>query len=487
MPARPNVLIICTDQHRYDVISTHAGSTALTPNLQRLADQGAVFDRCYSPSPVCAPTRASMLTGMYPSTHGLWANGVTLPDNASLVSRELASAGYRTGLIGKLHLSAAFQGRTEDRVDDGFAVYEWAHDPFHGSPENAYHRWLAKEHPQLWEGATGDVVTPEMENFTHADTAFDAMPTEAHYSTWVTEAAIEFLDEQPRDEPFFLIANYFDPHHPFVAPQEYLDRYPPGSVPPPVGGPNELTTKPPFQTESSEISYAGHGPAFVDFDDAGIDHIRRTYYAMVSLVDDCVGRLLDDLEARGLTDDTLVIFTSDHGEMLGDHAMLLKGPMMYDVAVRVPMIVRWPLNVPAGTHVDGLVGVHDVARTVRKATGLIPSPRDQGLDLVGVARGVQPARSWALAQYRDAGYPNEPEVHSTMLRSGNHKIVVWHGEPATARKRAGELYDLATDPDELTNLWDDAAHLATKAALLAELADVTASIEDRSAPRPLPW
>ena len=487
MSSRPNILIICTDQHRFDVMSTHPGSPALTPNLQRLADQGAAFDNCYSPSPVCAPTRASMLTGMYPSAHGLWANGVTLPDDASLVSSETSSAGYRTGLVGKLHLSAAFQGRTEDRVDDGFQVFEWAHDPFHGSPHNAYHRWLAKEHPEHWKAAAGDVVTPETEGFTHADTAFDAMPTEAHYSTWVTAQAMRFLDDQPDEQPFFLVANYFDPHHPFVAPQEYLDRYPPGSVPGPVGGTHELATKPPFQRESSEFSYAGHGPAFLDFDEDGIDLIRRTYFAMVSLVDDCVGRLLDSLEARDLASDTLVIFTSDHGEMLGDHAMLLKGPMMYDVAVRVPMILRWPGVVPAGTRVEGLVGVHDVARTVRVATGVGPSPRDQGLDLVAVARGERPARRWALSQYRDAGYPNKPEVHSTMLRSDDHKIIVWHGDPASARNRAGELYDLAADPDELVNLWDQPEHVATKAALLAELADVNVAIENRSAPRPLPW
>ncbi|MQA78781.1 MAG: sulfatase-like hydrolase/transferase [Streptosporangiales bacterium] len=487
MPRRPNVLIICTDQHRYDVISTHPGSVARTPSLQRLADEGAVFDGCYSPSPVCSPARASMLTGEYPSAHGLWANGVTMPERTDMISRELATDGYRTGLIGKLHLSAAYQGLTEQRVDDGFQVFRWAHDPFHGSPENAYHQWLAERFPGLWAAAVGDVVTPDLEGFTHANTAFDEMPTEAHYSTWVTEEVLQFLDGQPEDQPFFLVANYFDPHHPFAAPPEYLEMYPPGSVPGPVGGPDELAAKPPFQTESSHTSYAGHGPAFADFDPAGIDEIRRTYHAMVTLVDDCVGRVLDHLDERDLARDTLVIFTSDHGEMLGDHAMLLKGPMMYDVAVRVPMVVRWPGHVPAGVREPGFVGVHDVARTVRVAADVEPSPRDQGLDLVAVARGDCAARTWALSQYRDSGYANEPEVHTTMLRSGDHKLVVWHGHPTTERERSGELYDLTADPDELVNLWDDPQHLTTRAALLHELADVSVSVEGRSAPRTKPW
>lgn len=487
MTIGPNILIVCTDQHRYDAISTHPGSVALTPHLQRLGDEGAVFEGCYSPSPVCAPTRASMLTGQLPSAHRLWANGVTLPDGAELVPRQLADAGYRTGLVGKLHLAAAYQGTTETRIDDGFEVFRWAHDPFHGSPENAYHQWLARRFPDLWAGAVGEVVTPETVGFAHADTAFDEMPTEAHYSTWVTEEVSDFLDDQPGDRPFFLMANYFDPHHPFVAPQEYLDRYPPGSVPAPVGGPEELRTKPEFQTESSHSSYVGHGPSFTDFDDDGIDLIRRTYYAMVSLVDDCVGRLLADLDRRGLARDTLVIFTSDHGEMLGDHAMLLKGPMMYDTAVRVPMIVRWPGRIPAGSRPAGLVGVHDVACTVRAAAGLEVPRSDQGLDLVAVASGDQGARTWALSQYRDSGYGNTPPVHSTMLRSGGHKIVVWHGAPATARARAGELYDLAADPDELRNLWDDPASLPLRADLLVELADVMVSVEDRSPERVQPW
>lgn len=430
-----------------------------------------------------------MLTGQYPSQHGLWANGVTLPEAAPMVSRELADAGYRCGLVGKLHLAAAFQGKTEQRVDDGFEHFRWAHDPFHGSPDNAYHRWLRERHPKLWERAMGDVVTPDVTNFTHADTAFDAMPTEAHYSTWVAEETEDFIRRAADDDrPFFLVANFFDPHHPFVAPAEYLAAYPPGSVPPPVGGPSELDGKPDMQQEASCSSYVGHGPSFPDFDEQGIDEIRRTYYAMVSLVDDCVGRILATLDSAGLSENTLVIFTSDHGEMLGDHALLLKGPMMYDAAVRVPMMVKWAGQVPEGTRIeDGFVGVHDVAATVRRAAGLATVPMDQGIDLVGVARGTTAPRSYAVSQYRNAGYPYEPEVLTTMLRSGDHKIVVWHGVPATGRDRQGELYDLAKDPAELVNLWDAPDCAALKARLLTELADVMVGMENRTAPRVSPW
>lgn len=481
---RPNVLLICTDQHRYDVISTHPGSTAITPHLAQLAAEGTVFDHCYASNPVCAPTRASMLTGQLPSTHGLWSNGVRLPRPEDLVSHQLAETGYRCGLIGKLHLSAAFQGRTEHRLDDGFETFESAHDPFHGSPENAYHLWLQKKHPELWTVAERDLVHPDDENFKHRDTAFDAMPTEAHYSTWVSEQTTEFI-EAADDRPFFCMANFYDPHHPFVAPQEYLDRYPVGSVPPPVGGIEELTGKPGWQTEASGCSYAGHGPSFTDYSPEEIDTIRRTYYAMVSLVDDSIARILESLRASGTDRDTMVIFTSDHGEMLGDHALLLKGAMMYECAVRVPMIIRWPGHVPAGDRVNDFIGSHDVARTIRCATGLPDHPRDQGIDLVGVAAGDRAARSEAITQYRDSGYPTDPAIHTTMLRTATHKLVVHHSE--SSRPHGGELYDLDRDPDELDNLFGSSGATEIQMELYRRLVDVTFQTEDRSAVREFPW
>lgn len=485
MSEKPNILLICTDQHRYDVIGTYPGSVARTPELVKLGAEGAVFDRCYSPSAICSPARASLLTGRYPSQHGLWANGVSLPSHNVLVTKQLAEDGYRCGLVGKFHLAAAFQGTTEQRLDDGFEVFRWSHDPFHGSPENAYHAWLRQKHPTLWEEAQGQVVTPEKVDFKHANTAFDEMPTEAHYSTWVTEEAEEFV--RSRDHrPFFLMANYFDPHHPFAAPQEYLDQYPPGSVPPPMGGPEELLDKPEIQTRASHSSYVGHGPSYTDFSPEELDEIRRTYYAMVTLVDDCVGRLLALLREEGIERDTLVIFVSDHGEMLGDHGLLLKGPMMYEEAIRVPLIIRWPGHVDAGARVGGFVSSLDVATTIRDATGVTRPPRDQGKDLVAVANGA-PARPYAWAEYRDSGYSYDPPVDTTMFRDEDYKLIVWHGDPDLGTAATGELYDLNNDPHELLNLWDSADYTKVRLRLYEQLADVQKAHEDRGAPRVAPW
>ncbi len=486
MDNRPNILLICTDQQRYDAIGVHPGSPAVTPNLDRLAEEGVVFDHCYAPSPICSPSRASMLTGEYPSSHGLHANGVTLPADRSLVSRELADAGYRCGLVGKLHLAAAFQGTTEKRLDDGFEWFEWAHDPFHGSPENAYHRWLRENHPEEWAAARADVVTPDEENFQHANTRFDEMPTHAHYSTWVTERTCAFLDEQD-ERPYFAVANYFDPHHPFAAPEEYRDRYPAGSIPPPVGGRDELASKPARLTDASDSSYVGHGPSYVDFTAEELDELRRTYYAMVSLVDDGVGRILEAVANRTDRRGTLVIFTSDHGEMLGDHALLLKGPMMYDEAVRVPMIMSWAGHLPEGARSEEFIGLHDLATTFRAVADLPSYERDQGQDLVEVAKGAAKGRAYAWCEYRNAGYPYDPPAHTTMLRTREHKMIVWHGDPDEGREATGELYDLVADPDELVNLWDDPGSAPIRMRLYEQLSDVQVRHEDRHFERVAPW
>ncbi|MGH2354939.1 MAG: sulfatase-like hydrolase/transferase, partial [Chloroflexota bacterium] len=324
----------------------------------------------------------------------------------------------------------------------------------------------------------------------HAAVRFDTMPVEAHYTRWVAEETLSFLrSERDQTKPFFLWANFFDPHHPFVAPQEYLDRYDPATLPRPVGRPGELDSKPPILAEASRASYAGHARGFAEHTGDEIQEIVRAYYAMVSFIDDEVGRILATLDELGRREDTLVVFTSDHGEMLGDHHLLLKGPMLYEGAVRVPLILRWPGVLPAGERRSDLVSLIDLCPTFLEAAGLPDLPRSQGSSLLPLARGDADAtgRGYALCEYRDSGHPYDPPVHATMLRRGDHKLIVHHGDPATARPRTGELYDLAADPNELHNLWDDASHRALRAELQELLLDALVATEDRSQPREAYW
>ncbi len=485
MAKQPNILFICTDQQRFDSLGCYGNPVVQTPTIDRLAADGVLFEQCYVQSPVCAPSRASLVTGQYVHNHGLWANGVSLPDGAWNVSCELADHGYTCGMIGKMHLAACFGGRTETRHPDGFSFYKWAHDPSHASPENDYHRWLDARHPDLAHQARTGAGRVR-----HQPGGYDTMPTEGHYSRWASDRAIEFLDqEREHDEPFFLWVNFYDPHHPFVAPKEYLDRYDPSQMPEPLGAAGELEVKPPIQREASQESYAGHARGFAEYSAEEIREVIAAYYAMVSLIDDEVARILDALEQSGAAGDTIVVFTSDHGEMLGDHQLMLKGPMLYEGAVKVPLIVRWPGNLPAGARRNDLVQWIDLTATFLDVAGIDPAPNVQGKSLLPLARGDTGAvgRDWAICEYRNSGHAYDPPVHLTMLRSGRHKLVVQHGPPTSGRLRAGEFYDLEVDPDELVNLWDEPESMADRIDLERLLLDILVATEDRSQPREAHW
>lgn len=484
---RPNILLICTDQQRFDALAAAGNPEIETPHLDQLAAAGALFTNCYVQAPVCAPSRASLMSGLYLRNHGLYANGVQLPDSVPLLPAALAEAGYDCGLVGKWHLDACFNGATEEKPA-GFRVWQWAHDPYPGSSENAYHRWLQVARPDVYETVLGRRRDRRGGTAGVAGSPIDVVPTEAHYSHWVGEETVRYLTgSRPDDQPFFFVANFFDPHHSFGAPKEYVDRYRADQLSRPNTVAGELDTKPPILTEASRQSYAGHAPGYQDYSAEDLQEIKANYYAMVSLVDDEVGRILTTLDDQGLTDDTVVIFTSDHGELLGDHQLMLKGPMMYDCAIKVPLLIRWPGRIAAATRIDELVEWIDLTATITELAGTA-LPRCQGRSLLGLATGTTAEhRGWALCEYRDSGHPYDPPVHTTMLRTGESKIIVHHGPPASARARDGELYDLATDPGELINLWNDPDHAGLRQQLTEILLDVMVATEDRSQQRKAFW
>lgn len=489
---RPNILMLCTDQQRYDSLGVTGARAALTPNLDRLAGEGALFTNTYVQNPICSPSRASLFTGQYVRNHGLWANGVSMPANKKMFTRALADTGYDCGMIGKQHLSACEGWQTEARFDDGYSVFEWAHDPIHRSWQNAYHAWLRREHPAIYTHLfpdEGDPANAGAGNQAKGATPADTVPVEAHFTRWVAERTIDFIEtERDADEPFFLIANFFDPHHPFGAPKEYRDRIDDALVDPPHIREGELASKPGVQSEYSVKSYAGAVPGYQDYTPEEIHELRANFHAMVAFIDDEVGRILAALEASGLAENTLVVFTSDHGEMLGDHGILLKGPMLYDACTRVPLIMRWPGRIPAGTVVDELVQWIDLPATFLDVASCPAMPTCQGASLMTLIAGTaQNWRDFALCEYRDSGHGAHPPVMTTMLRHGDWKLVVWHGDPAAGRAREGELYNLAADPHEFDNLYDDPAHAADRARLKVRLLDVIAATEDRSAPRLSRW
>ncbi|MAQ44394.1 MAG: hypothetical protein CL812_00810 [Confluentimicrobium sp.] len=486
---RPNILMICTDQQRFDSLGCTGAVGAHTPNIDRLAETGARFSNCYVQNPICSPSRASLFTGMYTRNHGLWANGVSLPPYRKMFTRALADGGYDCGMIGKQHLSACEGWQTEARLDDGYRVFEWSHDAIHRSPQNAYLNWLAEHHPGVLAGIFPDEGHPSNAgagNQAKDPTPMNTVPVEAHFSHWVAERSIDFIETQRNPaEPFFLLANFFDPHHPFGAPEEFRAKIDASKIPPPKRREGELAEKPARQTAYSEKSYAGAAPGFVDYTDEEIIELRANYYAMIALVDHEVGRILDALEAAGQTENMLIVFTSDHGEMLGDHSQLLKGPMLYDACTRVPLILNWPGVIDGGTVHDALVQWIDLSATYLDAAQCPPLPAGQGRSLLPFAKG-EPVADWrdfALCEYRDSGHPGVEPVNTTMLRRDAWKLIVWHGDGSGARPMDGELYNLDDDPDEFENLFHRPEHIATRRRMKAELLDVIAATDDLSAER----
>ncbi|MFD1719961.1 sulfatase [Amnibacterium endophyticum] len=473
MTDRPNILWICTDQQRWDTLGAYGNGWTRTPNLDALAAGGTILDAAYAQSPVCTPSRASFLTGRYPRTTGARQNGQSIPEGEVLLPRLLADAGYVCGLSGKLHVAASHWSvspGTEPRIDDGYSEFHWSHDPRPEWQSNEYHHWLHRK------GVT--YSTPPLEGSDHV---LVGMPEEAHQTTWCAETAIDFI-EAGRDArtPWFFSVNIFDPHHPFDPPASYLQRYLDrlDEIPLPDYVEGELADKPVFQRIDHENAYGGEEPYHYDgMSDREHRLVRAAYWAMCDLIDVQVGRMLRSLEETGQLEDTIVVFSTDHGEMLGDHGIYLKGPYFYEPAVRVPLIVSQPGTVPGGRRIEDLVELVDLAPTLLEAVGL---PRHEGMqgrsiwaDLTGQDAAATAPRESVYSEYYNAmPWHPDPKPQATMIRTTRHKLVAFHGIDA------GELYDLEADPGEHRNLWRSPEHVAVKADLLTRLAERMAFTAD---------
>lgn len=468
MSDRPNILWLCTDQQRFDTIRSLGNPLVRSPNVDRLVEEGVTFTQAYCQSPVCAPSRASFLTGRYPRTTGCRQNGQMIPENEVLISRMLADVGYRCGLAGKLHLASCSDGKVEARIDDGYHDFCWSHHPQPDWEENAYTQWL-KSKGKTWE-----------ELYTGRATGYvkEGIPAEYHQTTWCAETTIDFIKAN-QGQPWFFSFNCFDPHHPFDPPAEYLQKYDPADMPLPKTGPNAPDSKSSFQELDSVWAHNSpgefHTGAMTDDDRR---EVTAAYYAMCELIDHQVGRIMAALEDTGQRENTIVVFMSDHGEMLGDHGIYFKGPHFYDEAVRVPLVVSWPKRFQSGLQIDGLTELVDLVPTFLEACGVAVPNRVQGRSLIPHLKGAaDPSkhRDFVYCEYLNSW--THSDAYGTMLRTETEKIVVYHGTDQ------GELYDLESDPDEFENLWHSPDHQPMKLRLMQQCFDASVFNMDPDPPR----
>ena len=493
---RPNFLFITTDQHRADDVGCYGNPLIQTPHLDRLAADGVRLTHNYVNNPLCMPSRATLLTGRYPRSHRVWCNGVALPSDETPFTELLNEAGYYTACVGKMHFTPygaearpGYYDANKTWEECDLSGWEGPYCGFqtvrltigHCSPRGGhYGRWLGENFPDLQAAYAQDKQNGQACPSGAPETYQSTLTPEAHHSTWVADNTLELIDRR-QEKPFFLWASFPDPHHPFRPPGEYARKYEGAEVRQPVRREGELDDKPPLFRQYYEGRCVGeerHEGAGVS-NPSGIsaeqtrDIIRYTY-AMITLVDENIGRILDGLEALGLADNTVVCFCSDHGELLGDHGLFCKGPFHYEGLVRVPMIWKFPGGFPGGQVSDAFTQLVDFAPTVLDLAGAPHPEYMQGRSLAPLLRGTTDAhREGALIEFHSF---YRPWLNLKTWRDREWKITHYAGQPY------GELYDLANDPDEFVNLWSSPDHAEVRERLQLRLLDELVLTEDRMPP-----
>jgi uncharacterized sulfatase len=472
----PNVLLITSDQQRKDSMGVYNAGFAHTPNLDKLAADGVVFTRAYTPHPTCTPARASILTGQYASRHGAYTIGTTTPENCLKLSSLLSTAGYHTCAVGKMHFQ---QVSTVGRFESPPRIYDeqfWRDfdGPYYGfqwtrllnshtSEEQAwamrYWTWL-KDH---------GLREADINKYFREQTGRWSLPRELHQSVFIADHAIEVIRKHQTDErPFFLWASFTDPHPPHVVPPPYDDMYDPNKVEYLGVRKSEFDNKPPVYRQLYESGVQGL-PFNDDFGVPCADPARpeqekkwrkftAIHHGMVTLMDEEIGRILAALKDSGLYEDTLIIFTADHGDYLGNHGFFEKGFPAFEEVYNLPFVVKNPGQANAGKTSHALVGSLDIAPTVLDFAGLPIPVEIQGISQRAVFQGrATRSRESFLIENRAV----QKGFYQKMLVSDRYKLVAYMGQSY------GELYDMVSDPHQYQNLWDSPRHQERKQQMLA--------------------
>ena len=486
---RPNILLISADQHRADCFGFQ-GRNIKTPHLDQLAAEGTHFSNCITPTVVCQPARASILTGQLCRTHGVHDNGIDLDPKVGEkgFAGAMAAAGYETSFFGKAHFSTyhtfAPTGTPEclkssaEYPDSWFGPYMGfnhvelmlvGHNWF--LPEKPpfgqhYERWFyadgrGDEKNALYQKNAGDTKGA-------AQTWHSQLPVAWHNTSWTADRAIEWLKHGRGDDPFCTWISFPDPHHPFDAPEPWSRLHDPKDVDLPKhrkrsfeGRPwwheAVLTAEPTGDKKGAEIrkSYS----RIAEQSDDQLREIIANTYGQIALIDHNVGRILTALDEIGIADNTIVIYISDHGDWLGDHGLILKGPMHYDGLLRVPMIVRGP-NVPKGKEVDEPVSTLDLGPTFFDYGQAEALQTQHGETLRPLVESDNASRDYAMNEWELLPTRAGVGLSLRTVRTKTHKLTI------DLQSEAGEMYDLASDPDEIHNLFDNPAHQAIKDTLM---------------------
>ena len=501
MDKQPNFLLIITDQHRADHLGCYGNETVQTPNIDGLAARGTRFDRFYVATPICMPNRATLMTGRMPSLHGSRQNGIPLTLTATTFVDILRAAGYDTALIGKCHLQS-INGtlpavgipnedpqrkrppghlREADKTWPLHGRYDqelpstWAREPDfeptlpyygfnhvqlaigHGDKAvGHYDRWLKAHHANA-DSLRGPDNQLAGNSYIAPQAWRTRIPEELYPTSFVVDRTKEYLDRYARSgsaQPFFIQCSFPDPHHPFTPPGRYWDMYDPRAIRLPSSFHRGEVLPPPhlqkLYEERSQNKSNRDGQRTFAVTEREVREAIALTYGMITMIDDAIGQILDRLGDLGLASNTVVVFTTDHGDFMGDHQLLLKGALHYRGLVRVPFIWNDPAGGTGGIVNASLCGTLDIANTILDRAGLAGHNGMQGRTLLPALAGAGTGYDALLIEEHQRrgymGFDNNFRARSLVTRE--HRLTLYEGS------EWGELYHLADDPDEFNNLWD---------------------------------
>jgi len=458
---RPNILFFCTDQQRADLMGCMGHPQIRTPSLDALAARGAVLHNLYVQGTVSMPSRASILTGRYPCMHGVTDNGYDLPESEITIADVFRQAGYHTACVGRTHVTCSRPHPILPRTDyHGFT--ECLHHQCYWvglDPHGDYLQWIRQEHPDRYQEAAMPNPVDRRDAFC---SSWWTLPDHLTMNAWVTDVSLDVIRRHLRErpgQPLLLWAGTWDPHMRYVVPSPWDRMYPPADIPLPVRREGELDDLPPHYRK---LALTGWDRSSVPLDDV-IRNTRSIYWGMISHVDDQFGRLMRGLEDLGLADNTIVVFTSDHGDCCGDHWVWTKGPYWFDGALKAPGIIAWPGALPAGRRIESLTETIDLMPTLCELAG-IPAPATcQGRSMARLLRGE--AADHRRDVYTEFHDHNQSGDVMFSIRTDRYRLVHYRDRPY------GELYDYQTDPDSLYNRWNDPAYAGAKQQLEMQLLD----------------
>lgn len=480
MNAQPNIILIMTDQQRFDTINALGAPWMKTPVLDKLVNEGTSFSNCYVTSPVCVGSRASLFTGMYPHSTGVFTN--FHPWEPTWVSL-LGDAGYHCVNIGKMHINpydakGGFHQRFFMENKDRPLFLDEHHRALYDEWDKALHaRKLEK--PSRYTRHTQDP-----EGYRDALGAFPwHLDGDMQSDMFIGDHAVWWLKERKATSPLFLQIGFPGPHPPYDPLPSYLDMYKDVDIPVPRTTAEELAAQPPSQAvlRNNMIRNNYDSVAWKDQPDAeSLLRVRRHYAANVSMIDHQVGEIMKTLDERGYLDNAVVIFTSDHGDALGDHGHIQKWTM-YDCSVRVPLIM-WSRNRFGAKRNDSLVQLMDIAPTILEAANIAVPKQFEAKSLWPVLDGKSESIRTEVYSELARDHIQTGAEYIVMKRDAKWKIVYYLGESS------GELYDMENDPEELRNLWTSPENAALKDQMVRDLLEwsvrSTLASRQQATPRP---